>query len=461
MAEDLIGRVLLGRYAVDERIAAGGMSLVYGGQDQRLQRRVCVKVLVGIAGTSEYQTLYEHFVQEAFALSQLQHPNTLRIYDFGYLDEATKTPFFVLELITGGTLAQQVKREGPLSPQAAVEILEPIVHALAEAHARGIIHRDIKPSNILFAEVGAQRIPKLADFGIAKMRSGPGKAAETKGTSGPPISLYSAGWAAPEQMRKKAVGPTADVYSLGLLLAFALTGKKVFPDDDNVVQTLAHRIEGNEFVADSLQKMDLPGSMREVIARACRVSPAERFQTAADFLRAAREALQAGNQAPPPLPTPARPPALLRVSDLSQPEILAGGRRVALVPSRGTVDLGGEGSPVATAARARFSFVPGPSQTLRLHVKGLNCFVAKDGARPTSAVEVHKDMLLHLQTPAAQARTLDSVRCQFARTGDPTAFQFPLGTGVTLAVPLEQAACAVLLDFGPGRELALLYSRPG
>ncbi|HVE85510.1 MAG TPA: hypothetical protein VND93_21800, partial [Myxococcales bacterium] len=205
--------------------------------------------------------------------------------------------------------------------------------------------------------------------------------------------------------------------------------------------------------------------MREVISRACRVSPAERFQTAADFLRAAREALQpsASPQSPPPLPPAARamaPGATLRVSNLSQPELLAGGRRVALVPTGGVVDLGGEGSAVASAARARFTFVPGPSQTLRLHVKGLNCFVAKEGGRPTSAVEVHKDMLLHLQVPEVPPRTLDSVRCQFARTGDPTAFQFPLGAGVTLAVPLEQAACAVLLDFGPGREMALLYSRP-
>jgi eukaryotic-like serine/threonine-protein kinase len=461
VAEDLIGRTLLGRYAVEERIAAGGMSLVYSGQDQRLQRQVCVKVLVGIAGSSEYQTVYEHFVQEAFALSQLQHPNTLRIYDFGYLDEETKTPFFVLELITGGTLLQLVKRSGPLAPQAAVDVVEPIVHALAEAHARGIIHRDIKPSNILFAEVGDQRIPKLADFGIAKMRSGPGKAAETKGTSGPPISLYSAGWAAPEQMRRRPVGPTADVYSLGLLLAFALTGKKVFPDDEDVVRTLAHRLEGNEFVADSLQKMELPPALREVIARACRVDPAERQQTAPDFLRAARLALQAAEapQVPPPLPAPAR--SVLRVSTLSQPEILAGGRRVALVPSSGMIELGGEASAVASPARVRLTFVPGPSQALRLHVKGLNCFVAKDGGRPTSAVEVQKDLLLHLQVPEVPPRTLDSVRCQFARPGDPTAFQFPLSAGVTLAVPLEQAACAVLLDFGPGRELALVYSRPG
>ena len=323
MGDDLTGRTLLGRYAVQERIAAGGMSVVYAGQDQRLQRPVCVKVLVGIATSDLYQTLYEHFVQEAFALSQLQHPNTLRIYDFGYLDEQTKTPFFVLELITGGTLLQQVKRSGPLTPEAAVDVLEPIVHALAEAHARGIVHRDIKPSNILFSEVGEERIPKLADFGIAKMRSGPGKAADTKGTSGPPISLYSAGWAAPEQMRKKPVGPTADVYSLGLLLAFALTGKKVFPDDDNVVQTLAHRIEGNEFVGDTLGKMELPPPIREVIARACRVDPAERHQTAPDFLRAAREAVQA-LASPPPLPS-ARPPttaggAVLRVSNISEPQ---------------------------------------------------------------------------------------------------------------------------------------------
>jgi len=466
MADDLIGRTLLGRYALEERLAAGGMSVVYAGQDQRLQRRVCVKVLVGVTSSAEYQTIYEHFVQEAFALSQLQHPNTLRIYDFGYLDQAPKTPFFVTELTTGGTLLQLVKRSGELTLAESLEVIEPIVYALAEAHARGIIHRDIKPSNILFALVGAQRIPKLADFGIAKMRSGPGKAAETKGSSGPPISLYSAGWAAPEQMRKKPVGPPADVFSLGLLLAFALTGKKVFPDDDNIVRTLAHRIEGNDFVADSLQKMELPGPIRAVIARACRVDPAERYQTAPDFLRAAREALlgeatQDDSPLPPPLPAkaPAQGGAVLRVSNVSEPQILAAGRRVALVPSTGTVDLGGEGPPVPSPARARFTFVPGPSQTLRLHVKGLNCFVAKEGSRPTSAVEVAKDSLLHLQLPEVPARMLDSVRCQFARPGDPSAFQFPVA-GVTLAVPLEQAACAVLLDFGPGRELALVYSRP-
>ncbi|HVE85215.1 MAG TPA: hypothetical protein VND93_20325, partial [Myxococcales bacterium] len=244
--------------------------------------------------------------------------------------------------------------------------------------------------------------------------------------------------------------------------AFALTGKKVFPDDENVVQTLAHRIEGNEFVADSLHKLQIPPAMREVIARACRTDPAERYRTPAELLRAARDAVAARREPAPPPAEPPPPPrprasgAVLRVSNVSEPQILAAGRRVALVPSPGTVDVGGDASPVASPARVRLTFVPGLGQTLRLHVKGLNCFVAKDGGRPTSAVEVGKDALLHLQVPA---QVLDSVRCQFARSGDPTAFQFPVA-GVTLAVPLEQAACAVLLDFGPGRELALVYSRP-
>src|SRR5207253_7917033 len=102
---------------------------------------------------------------------------------------------------------------------------------------------------------------------------------------------------------------------------------------ENVVQTLAHRIEGNEFVADSLHKMELPAPIREVIARACRVDPAERHQSALDFLRAAREALQAlePTQVPPPLPSARAPAAgaVLRVSNVSEPQILAAGRRVA------------------------------------------------------------------------------------------------------------------------------------
>jgi serine/threonine-protein kinase len=493
---ELVGQTLLGRYTLREQIAAGGMSVVYAGQDERLHRPVCVKVFVGMDSQHEYQTIYEHFVQEAFALSQLQHPSTIRIYDFGYLDQepkepdepkASRTPFYVSELMGGGTLFQLVKRGGPMTPQDALQVLDPIVHALAEAHGRGIIHRDIKPSNILFGTAGEQRLVKLADFGIAKLQQdgAHGRASETMAKSGPPISLYSAGWAAPEQMRRKPVGPTADVYSLGLVLAFMLSGRKVFPDD-NDLQALGNRVAGDQFVEESLRRMQIPPALQAVIARACRTAPAERHQSAMELLEATRHAVAAiaaaeaaqdaaldevspdTDEMTPPVaaPSPAAPPQaappprapgpVLRISSMADAEIVAAGRRVSLVATPRAVDLGGPDGPIASAARARFTFVPGPSQSLRLHIKGLNCFVAKDGGRTSSAVEIARDTLVHLQLPA---QVLDSVQCQFARTGDPTAFQFPVA-GVTLAVPLELAACAVLLDFGPGREMALLYSIP-
>src|SRR5690606_33747726 len=144
-------------------------SVVYRGHDDRLQRPVCVKVFLGLDPTRpSYRAVYEHFVQEAFALSQLRHPNTLRIYDFGYLENETGTPFQVAEFLEGGTLTGFLKRTRKLTLDEALMILEPVAGALSEAHAYGIIHRDIKPSNILFSRAGPADVIKLADFGIAK-----------------------------------------------------------------------------------------------------------------------------------------------------------------------------------------------------------------------------------------------------------------------------------------------------
>ena len=265
---ELLGKQLMGRYTIRDRIANGGMSVVYRGQDDRLQRPVCVKVFFGLdRSQSVYQTSYEHFIQEAFALSQLHHPNTIRIYDFGYLDEEPCSPFHVSELMDGGTLLGHVRRQGPLSTDEVIAILEPIVGALTEAHSHGIVHRDIKPTNILFHNAGPNRVVKLADFGIAKAhmdefeRSIPHRAQDTHAASGKRISLYSPGWAAPEQLRAHPVGPSADVYALGLLVVFMLSGKKVFPDKD-IMETVQRRMEGDQFVAVSYTHLTLPTILR-------------------------------------------------------------------------------------------------------------------------------------------------------------------------------------------------------
>ncbi|HRC58681.1 MAG TPA: serine/threonine-protein kinase, partial [Kofleriaceae bacterium] len=195
------GDLVLDRYRVLEQIAAGGHSLVFRGEDIRLARPVCIKVFSGLGGKSGVgRTTYEHFVQEAFALSRLTHPNTLRIYDFGHLDVNKRLdtgraenrrernepvssiedagpggpddhlglPLQVCEYMNGGTLSSLLREKGPQSIAETMRIAKAMCEALAEAHDLGIVHRDIKPQNILFASVGDARLPKLADFGIAK-----------------------------------------------------------------------------------------------------------------------------------------------------------------------------------------------------------------------------------------------------------------------------------------------------
>lgn len=508
----LVGKVLLGRYLIEERLAQGGMSVVYRGTDERLHRPVCVKIFFGIDRSRvAYQTSYEHFVQEAFALSQLSHPNTIRIYDFGYLPEEPKSPFHVSELLDGGTLLGLIRREGPLAPATALDILEPIVGALSEAHSRGVVHRDIKPSNILFGRAGPRQIVKLADFGIAKAgldaleRAIPNRADDTN-AAGHRISLYSPGWAAPEQLRSERVGPTADVFALGLLIAYMLSGRKVFSDSD-VLKAVNDRMEGDAYLERALEAMHLPRAMTDVVGRACRVDPRQRYHSVDELLADYREAVERPDQpgsgvrtarfdrggeptsvarsparpmpgelapeppvaaVPPPTPftadaapaAPAVPAApvdgpLLVLAELSPGDVVAGGRRVRIVPCGEEVTLGGAADPVQAPGRFRLTFLPGWEG--RVHVRGLNCFVEKLGGRATSAVDLDGDGAIELIAPD-RAR-LDTVRLLFPRAADKM-WHFPLG-GATLAVPVVDVPRALLLDYGPGRETVLLCRRRG
>jgi hypothetical protein len=474
----LSGRTLLDRYVVDAAIAQGGMAVIYRGRDLRLHRPVCIKVFQRVGRSAAgYRTAYEHFVQEAFALSQFNHPNTLRIYDFGYLpaerdegDEET-APFQISELLEGGTLGQHIRADGPLDGRAALELLIPIAGALAEAHARGIVHRDIKPSNILYGLAGDVRIVKLCDFGIAKCEGGvPNRAEDTALTAGPRLRLYSPGWSAPEQIHGAPVGPAADVYALGLVLAYVLTGQPIFsatrPDE-----ALAERIESDAHIARFLEITGVREALAAVVRGACRERVEDRHggvRPLIDALRAAVEMPDEDSLVTRPLgrmmmiapsapeldPSPdATPTPRLVVDPHGDGEVLVAGRRMRLVPmaSGDQIDVGGDGPVLRSPARFRITLTPSSGALPRLHVKGLNCFVARVGARPTTAVDVETDMDVNLLAP--DRRTLDGVRCTLGRDGVDGRL-YDLGH-VTLAVPPE--ASAILLDLGPGRELALLH----
>ena len=481
----LLGKQLLGRYIIQSRLAQGGMSVVYQGRDERLQRPVCLKVFFGLnRSDASYQASYEHFVQEAFALSQLQHPNTIRIYDFGYLDEEPRSPFHVSELMEGGTLRAQVKSLGMLSPRAAADILDPIVGALSEAHGRGIVHRDIKPTNILFGRAGTRLIVKLCDFGIAKADAEvdlPNRADDTKSIAGKRISFFSPAWGAPEQLRGKKVGPTADVYALGLVTIYMLSGKKVFEDRD-LPKMIEQRGKNDEFIEKRLAALAIAEPIVRVVLRACRAKPDERYATIDQLGTALRTALRGGDQvttsrfakidpseipstSPRGLPAMPETPAMLDVpaippgqaallSPLEPGEVVAAGRRLKLIAATDEhLDIESQLSGPQGALRFRLTLMPGHGAGARLHIKGLNCFVAKGGGRTSNAVDVDSDVAVKVLS--ADRKHAGDIRCAF---GHPTAEArlFAVGSG-GIGVSHADAGAVVLLDFGDGHDALLLF----
>ncbi len=513
------------RYLIRAKVARGGMSVVYQGDDERLRRVVCVKVFCGLDPSRPgYRTVHEHFVQEAFALSALRHPNTIRIFDFGYLEDELSTPFFVVEYADGGTLKDFVRKHGPLSPQETLEILEPIAGALSEAHASGIIHRDIKPSNILFSRAGPALVVKLADFSIAKALEDafPNRAEDTLNSSDK-VGLYSLGWAAPEQLRGDTVSASSDVFAMALTAAFMLTCKMVYPGDD-ILQLFELRRLGDAYIRRTLAEQGLDEELQRVLAYAARADGAERLQTVEQFIEALRECVQGSwrnvttrqerhvpagarpqsTSVPVSPPSPAPEPAfepdgsvatfahssagtspsvgrsdvpgllaaaspasasspslqvlaaapVLTVESLRSGDLVVGGRRVRPVEVGAELVLGAEAGVVASAARFRVT----PRQLgAHIHIKGLNCFVVRDGGRPASGVDLERDAEVSLIAPSRE--TLDRVLVQLG-TYDGHSSCFSLH-GVVLALPSRLATWAVLLDLGPGREAILLYRTHG
>ncbi|MGH7329810.1 MAG: serine/threonine protein kinase, partial [Polyangiaceae bacterium] len=285
-AELLAGDRLLDRYVILDRVGGGGMASIYRAMDERLDRVVCVKLLHlelegsgSTSGRGVYQATYTHFQKEALALSKLRHPNTLRIYDFGYLPD-TKRPFQISEFLEGGTLEEQVKFRGALPRSEVSAILERICGAVDEAHAHDIIHRDIKPSNIIVGKVGDQMLPKLADFGIAHSNLKKQRPA-TDDDDEPTVStiaLFSPRWAAPEQLAGGKQGPATDVYALGLTTFFMLAGHPLFEGQD-VRETFTRRIKGDDLVKKLLAAKRFGPSLERALLKTMAASPDARYAT--------------------------------------------------------------------------------------------------------------------------------------------------------------------------------------
>ncbi len=229
--DDRVGRVLDGRYRLVALLGVGGTARVYLADDQRLRRRVAVKVLH--AGLAHDAPFLRRFQAEAHAAAALDHPHVLAVHDWG---EDADGPFLVTEYLPGGSLRAILDDHGPLSPSQTVRIGIEASAALSAAHRAGLVHRDIKPANLLFDGRGAVRV---ADFGLVQALS---ESALTE----PDGVVGTARYLPPEAGSARSLDGRADVYALGLVMAECLTGVVPLVGTDAAATVLRRRREGVE-----------------------------------------------------------------------------------------------------------------------------------------------------------------------------------------------------------------------
>lgn len=220
------GRILAGRYRIDQQIGVGGMAVVYRATDLNTQHFVAVKVL-----KPEYNQDAEYvarFQREAEAASKMTHHNIVNLLDVGM--DSSGNRYLIMEYVEGQTLKDVIREKGRLSETSAVQITIRILSALQHAHSNGIIHRDIKPQNILMQSDGHV---KVADFGIARMAN---KNTLAKGDS----VMGSVHYFSPEQASGKEAGVTSDIYSVGVTLYEMLTGRVPFDSNNPVAIAMQH-----------------------------------------------------------------------------------------------------------------------------------------------------------------------------------------------------------------------------
>ncbi len=219
--EVAVGSVLDGRYQLDARIGGGSFGAVFRGRHLDLDQPVAVKVLALGAGADP--DALDRFRREGISACRVRHPHAVSVVDFGI--SGAGVAFLVMELLEGRTLERELEERGALAPARAVSILVPVCGALAEAHRSGVLHRDIKPANIFLHRAAGAEVPKILDFGVAKLA---GEAAFARRLTLDKALLGTPAYMAPERFHYEPYGPASDVYSLGMTLYHALAGRLPF-----------------------------------------------------------------------------------------------------------------------------------------------------------------------------------------------------------------------------------------
>jgi serine/threonine protein kinase len=256
---------LIGRYEIDAELGRGAMGVVYRARDPKLDRVVAIKTvsLAGLDSAAE-QEYRKRFVVEAQAAGRLSHPGIITMFD---VREEEPEPYLVMEYVKGQSLQELVSRENRTLPlSTTLRLVQEIAEALHYAHTQGVIHRDIKPANILVDENGHA---KIADFGIAKLN-------QTNLTLHGQV-LGSPAYMAPEQLGDADVDSRSDLFSLGVILYYMLTGHRPF--QGNSTTTVCFKLVNHEPLPVSAFQANLSPELDNIVLRAMAKDPAQRYQT--------------------------------------------------------------------------------------------------------------------------------------------------------------------------------------
>lgn len=274
-----------GRYSIVGELGRGGMGIVFLARDVALDRPVAIKMLPPDFAASRSHR--ERFLKEARTAARLSHPHIVPIHS---VEEHPSAVFFVMAYVDGETLGARVARQGPLPAAEATRIMQEVAWALAHAHASGIVHRDVKPDNILL-ERGTGRV-LVTDFGIARL-------GELADTSGEGRVIGTPRYMSPEQAAGDPTDARSDLYSLGAVAFFAVTGHPPH-DGDNAVAVMARVVTAPPpCVADV--RPDLPGALSAAIDRCLAKTPSARHGTAEELATDLRSAIAAMSDVPAPV----------------------------------------------------------------------------------------------------------------------------------------------------------------
>jgi serine/threonine-protein kinase len=278
----------MGSYQLVELLGHGGMGEVWRAQHRLLARSAAIKLVrpevLGASNEAETRLVLRRFEREAQATAALSSPHTIRLFDFGATNEGTF--YYVMELLSGRDLESLVREFGPLTPERTIFLLRQVCHSLADAHARGLVHRDIKPANIYVCRMGLEYdFVKVLDFGLVKFRDR-SSAHQTMmtvdhGTTGTPAYM------APEIILGSAdVDRRADVYALGCVAYFMLTGQLVF-EADTPMKMLVQHVQTPPVPPSQRTEIRIPRELDDVVLACLEKDPNKRPQDAEELFRIA------------------------------------------------------------------------------------------------------------------------------------------------------------------------------